>query len=88
MIELFSKDDDLNLSKIDVGTFGIVYQKDSNMVYKIYRDKICSGSGFLFPNSVFNIPMKHFLRLKRRCEKLKYTESIQDFIFIPMDLRI
>lgn len=82
MVELYSKDDDLNLFKIGDGTFGSVYQIDSKIAYKIYRDRVDCGRGLFFPNPVFNLPMKRFLRLKKRCEKLKYTESIQDFISI------
>ena len=81
MVEFYSEDE-FNFSKIGDGTFGTVYQIDSKTAYKIYHKQITSIMGIYYPNPVFDLPMKRFTRLKNRCKKLKYTESIQDIIYL------
>ena len=79
-----SFDDIHNLSEsfIDSGTFGTVYKKDNNNAYKIYHERIPNYMKDYVDNPVLTLPLSRFELLKKRSERLLYTQSITDFIMV------
>ncbi len=83
MIYLNSRSDLNKLEYIASGTFGSVYKVDDKTAYKIYHPVIGDKySGIAVHNPCLSFPKFHYKTLLSRCKKLKYTEGIQDFIYI------
>ena len=65
------------------GTFGLVYNVDDHIAYKIYRDKVVDDFAWReVDNPVMNLPQAHFDSLIKRSKKLDYTGGIIDKLYV------
>lgn len=64
------------------GKYGIVYQINDEIAYKIYRETIMGRDGFPMINPVLCSSKDRIKRLLKRSKELEYTDLIQDIIII------
>ena len=68
------------LEKFDYGSFGTLYKKD-DLIYKIYNPKIFVKKLWKeYDNPCYNARAYRFKKLIKRCEGLKKTDVIYDYI--------
>lgn len=77
-----SKDDLNSLERIGSGTFGCVYKKDDDTVYKIYYKNVSDHTGFAVSNPCLYLPKRHFNSLKARLNNVDNVSHIKDFIYV------
>ena len=81
MINL-NESDIKKLKYINQGTFGMLYQKDDNTAYKIYKDEIKTKYNSYIKNPCLRIPKSHYDLIKEKSKNIKGTEFFKDLIYI------
>ena len=84
----------IKISKIDLdqlqlignGRFGLVYQKDENTVYKIYRSSMYDVRGIATDNPALSSISRRLKRLMQKGKDLCYTDVPIDFIKVDGNL--
>lgn len=64
------------------GKYGVIYQIDDNVAYKIYKETIKEKNGHPMINPALCVSNARLKRLLNQSKKLQYTDLIQDIIFI------
>ncbi len=64
------------------GKYGIVYQINDQVAYKIYKETILGKDGFPMINPVLCSSKSRLKRLIKKSKELKYTDLIQDIILL------
>ena len=81
-----TNDEIKNLKYIAAGTFGTVYLKD-NLAIKIYREYIRDDFREMQPNPCLRIRKGKFARLNKRNDKLLYSDTQLDELYIDGEFR-
>ena len=83
MMIKIDRDELKDLERIGSGTFGTVYKKDDENVYKIYHITIKDNiRGIGVYNPCLTLSKLHYTTLLSRSKKLKYSGGIKDFIYV------
>lgn len=64
------------------GKYGVIYQVDDNIAYKIYKETIMGKDGYPMINPALCASKARLKRLLNRSKRLQYTDLIQDIILI------
>lgn len=74
------------LEKIGYGNFGVIY-KDSDKIYKIYNHVVKASAHITVPNPSLRFPKRRLNRLINLNKSIKYTDLVQDTVFIDGQFR-
>ena len=77
-----SSQDLLKYQKVSRGGFGIVYQVDNDIAYKIYVPTVLDMNGTEIKNPCLSRPLKKYENIMSRDKLLKHTDLLSDYVFI------
>lgn len=77
-----NEEDILRFDEIGSGKYGTVYRISDSVAYKIYHKRIKDKEGFYMKNPALRHAKRRLGKLKRKEDKLIYTDVFDDVIYI------
>ncbi len=77
-----NEEDISKLEEIGSGKYGTVYRISDSIAYKIYHKSVKDKEGFYIKNPALKHAKRRLAKLKRKKDKLLYTDVLDDIIYI------